>query len=112
MMSCAGLKSLNNFPRLALLYNFGFFLSTVNTCLNNTCIIVAVNSLVARGFVVGCRVLTNLLLYFLLRVTAKVDKMKMFGTAAVDDGKMPLMISSQDEKSGIDEGLLILNAQI
>ena len=91
---------------------FGFFLSTVNTCLNNTCLIVAVNSLVARGFVVGCRVLTNLLLYFLLRVTAKVDKMKMFGTAAVDDGKMPLMISSQDEKSGIDEGLLILNAQI
>jgi len=45
-------------------------------------------------------------------VTAKVDKMKMFGTAAVDDGKMPLMITSQDEKSGIDKGLLILKANI
>jgi len=43
-------------------------------------------------------------------VTAKVDQMKMFGTAAVDDGKMPLMITSQDEKSGTNKGLLILNA--
>lgn len=64
------------------------------------------------AFFVGRRVLTNLLLYFLLRVTAKVDKMKMFGTAAVDDGNMPLMITSQDEKSGIDKGLLILKAKI
>jgi len=27
----------------------------------------------------------------------------MFGTAAVDDGKMPLMITSQDEKSGANQ---------
>lgn len=54
--------------------------------------------------------LSNLLLYVLLRVTAIVDQMKMFGTAAVDDGKMPLMITSQDEKSGTNKGLLILNA--
>ena len=32
----------------------------------------------------------------------------MFGTAAVDDGKMPLMITSQGEKSGTNQGLLIL----
>ena len=43
-------------------------------------------------------------------MTAKVDQMKMFGTAAVDDGKMPLMITSQGEKSGTctNLGLLIL----
>lgn len=36
--------------------------------------------------------------------------MKMFGTAAVGDGKMPLMITSQDEKSGSNHVLLILKA--
>lgn len=46
----------------------------------------------------------------MLRVTAKVDQMKMFGTAAVGDGKMPLMITSQDEKSGSNHVLLILKA--
>ena len=40
---------------------------------------------------------------FLLRVTAEVDQMKMFGSVADDDGKMPLMITSQDEKSGTSE---------
>jgi len=55
--------------------------------------------------------LTNLLnIICSLRVTAKVDQMKMFGTAAVDDGKMPLMITSQDEKSGTSQGLLIQTA--
>ena len=34
----------------------------------------------------------------------------MFGTAAVDDGKMPPMITSQDEKSGTYHVLLILKA--
>ena len=34
----------------------------------------------------------------------------MFGTAAVDDGKMPLMITSQGEKSGTIEGFLTLKA--
>ena len=34
----------------------------------------------------------------------------MFGTAAVGDGKMPLMITSQGEKSGTNHGLLILKA--
>lgn len=34
----------------------------------------------------------------------------MFGTAAVDDGKMPLMITSQGGKSGTNEGLLKLKA--
>lgn len=46
----------------------------------------------------------------MLRVTAKVGKMEMFGTAAVDDGEMPLMITSQDEKSGTNHVLLILKA--
>ena len=34
----------------------------------------------------------------------------MFGTAAVGDGKMPLMMTSQSEKSGTNDGLLILKA--
>ena len=38
-------------------------------------------------------------LIFLNRVTAKVDMMKMFGSAG-SDGKMPLMITSQDDKPG------------
>ena len=41
-------------------------------------------------------------------MTAKVDQMKMFGTAAVDDGKMPLMITSQGEKSGTCTNLRLL----
>ena len=32
-------------------------------------------------------------------MTAKVDMMKMFGSAG-NDGKMPLMITSQDDKTG------------
>ena len=36
----------------------------------------------------------------LFRVTAKVDMMKMFGSAD-SDGQMPLMITSQDDKPGL-----------
>ena len=37
---------------------------------------------------------------FLSRLSAKVDQMKMFGSADVVDGKMPLMLTSQDDKLG------------
>lgn len=33
-------------------------------------------------------------------MTAKVDMMKMFGSAD-SDGQMPLMMTSQDDKSGL-----------
>ena len=36
----------------------------------------------------------------LFRVTAKVDMMKMFGSAD-SNGQMPLMITSQDDKPGL-----------
>lgn len=44
------------------------------------------------------RYLTYNVIYF-DRVTAKVDMMKMYGCSHID-GKMPLMITSQDERAG------------
>ena len=37
---------------------------------------------------------------FLFRLSAKVEQMKMFGSANAADGKMPLMITSQEDKLG------------
>ena len=41
-----------------------------------------------------------LMMNFLFRLSAKVERMKMFGSANAVDGKMPLMITSQDNKLG------------
>ena len=41
-----------------------------------------------------------LMMNFLFRLSAKVERMKMFGSANAVDGKMPLMITSQDDKLG------------
>ena len=41
-----------------------------------------------------------LMMNFLFRLSAKVEQMKMFGSANAVDGKMPLMITSQDDKLG------------
>ena len=40
------------------------------------------------------------ILNFLFRLLAEVGQMKMFGSANAVDGKMPLMITSQDDKLG------------
>ena len=37
---------------------------------------------------------------FSFRLSAKVEQMKMFGSANAANGKMPLMITSQDDKLG------------
>jgi len=50
----------------------------------------------------GCQVtiaLKSAVILFYFRLTAKVDMMKMFGSAG-SDGKMPLMMTSQNEKTG------------
>ena len=41
-----------------------------------------------------------LMMNFLFRLSAKVEQMKMFGSANAVDGKMPLMITSQNYKLG------------
>ena len=41
-----------------------------------------------------------LMMNFLFRLSAKVEQMKMFGSANAANGKMPLMITSQDDKLG------------
>ena len=41
-----------------------------------------------------------LMMNFLFRLSAKVEQMKMFGSANAVDGKMLLMITSQDDKLG------------
>lgn len=43
--------------------------------------------------------LKSAVILFYFRLTAKVDMLKMFGSAG-SDGKMPLMMTSQDEKTG------------
>ena len=41
-----------------------------------------------------------LMMNFLFRLSAKVEQLKMFGSANAANGKMPLMITSQDDKLG------------
>ena len=41
-----------------------------------------------------------LMMNSLFRLSAKVEQMKMFGSANAVDGKMPLMITSQNDKLG------------
>ncbi|XP_022794312.1 vacuolar protein sorting-associated protein 13A-like [Stylophora pistillata] len=43
-----------------------------------------------------------------IKLSAKVDQMKMFGSADVVDGKMPLMLTSQDDK--LESHLALFNA--